>query len=276
MGIQEKVRLNIDRARTSIGKAILPKSEPEYYTPVRPYTGSSKAKLLLGVGGAAAIGLIGYGVYSGITNYVAGQTCSNNPGSPCYTYTQAYQTCLSQYLNANQQFLQADEKAGTGYTQEQLTYLQNLQKCMNNAAKNIYSTTKTLNLPITQAIEAITAAVIAILTVKALLNAYTKLKLANAQRVSGDDTAAAGRQALLQDMYDRGLISPQFASNISTDNTNLTSQDTASTDSFVSETADNLGLTEEEIASLDAATTASLDAVDSALADITDELAGLV
>ena len=69
---------------------------------------SPLAKIIIALGAATGIGVASYGVYG----YLQGQTCSANPGSPCYVYTQAYQTCLNQYTTANQQFLLEDQAAG--------------------------------------------------------------------------------------------------------------------------------------------------------------------
>ena len=236
---------------------------------------SGIGKLILGIGAAVGVGLVGYGVYSGIASYAQGKSCSANPGSPCYPYTQAYQTCLNQYVTANQQFLQEDQAAGTGYTQEQLTYLSNLQTCMNNASSNIYKASQAMNLPITQAIEAITAATIIVLTARGLISAYTKLKLSNAQRVSGNDTAASVRQATFSDAIEKGNISPETASNLSESNSSMTQTDTTATQDFASQTATELDLTEEEIVAIDAATEESIatvadasDAIDAELVDI--------
>jgi hypothetical protein len=226
-------------------------------------------KLILAIGGAGALALGGYAVY----NYVAGQTCSASPGSPCYQYTQAYQTCLNQYITANKQFLLEDQAAGVGYTQEQITYLNNLQTCMNNAAKNIYSTTKSLNLPITQAIFAIAAVVASVLVARGLMSAYIKLKLNSSPRVVGSDTASAVRQSTIQDALDNGEISPETASDMADTNSSMTSDEISQTQATISDISETL--TEDEAAIVSEYTDQSVEAVDSATEEVNDELVGL-
>jgi len=226
-------------------------------------------KLILAVGGAAALAIGGYAVY----NYAAGQTCSGSPGSPCYQYTQAYKTCLQNYISANQQFLTEDQAAGVGYTQEQITYLNNLQTCMNNAAGNIYKTTKSLNQPITQAIVAITSAFIAVMVARSLINAYTSLKLNTSSRVSGSDSASAARQAVLQDEFDNGNITVETASDFSYANESMTSDEVTNINDFIDTVTEDMTVEDSAIVTEYAAQ--SIDAVESATEEVDDELAGL-
>ena len=226
-------------------------------------------KIILAVGGAAAIGLAGYGIY----NYVSGQTCSSSPSSPCSPYVQAYQSCLNEYILANQQFLQEDQAAGVGYTVTQKEYLATLVTCMNNASKNIYTQTQSLNLPISEAVIAISSAVAAVIIVRGLYPMYAKLKLNNTNRVSGSDSAAAARQTVLQDAYENGTISPETASDFASDNQTLTQGDIQDTNTFVSDVSEVLTTTEAETVA--AAAQASVDAVTAAETEVDDELAGL-
>ena len=225
--------------------------------------------VILAVGGAAAIGLAGYGIY----NYVSGQTCSSSPSSPCSPYVQAYQSCLNEYILANQQFLAEDQAAGVGYTVTQKEYLATLVTCMNNASKSIYTQTQSLNLPISEAVIAISAAVAAVIIVRGLYPLYAKLKLNNTSRVSGSDTAAAARQTVLQDAYDNGKITPETASNFASDNQTLTQGDIEDTNTFVSNLSNTL--TETEAETVTAAAQESVDAVTAAETEVDDELAGL-
>jgi hypothetical protein len=226
-------------------------------------------KIILAVGGAAAIGLAGYGIYS----YAKGQTCSSSPSSPCSPYIQAYKSCLNEYILANQQFLAEDQAAGVGYTVTQKEYLATLVTCMNNASKSIYTQTQSLNLPISEAVIAISAAVAAVIIVRGLYPLYAKLKLNNTSRVSGSDTAAAARQTVLQDAYENGTITPETASDFASDNQTLTQGDIQDTNTFVSNLSNTL--TETEAETVTAAAQESVDAVTAAETEVDDELAGL-
>ena len=225
--------------------------------------------VILAVGGAAAIGLAGYGIY----NYVSGQTCSSSPSSPCSPYVQAYQSCLNEYILANQQFLQEDQAAGVGYTVTQKEYLATLVTCMNNASKSIYTQTQSLNLPISEAVIAISSAVAAVIIVRGLYPMYAKLKLNSTNRVSGSDSAAAARQTVLQDAYENGTITPETASDFASDNQTLTQGDIQDTNTFVSDVSEVLTTTEAETVA--AAAQASVDAVTAAETEVDDELTGL-
>ena len=226
-------------------------------------------KIILALGGATAIGLAGYGIYS----YVNGQTCSSSPSSPCSPYIQAYKSCLNEYILANQQFLAEDQAAGVGYTVQQKDYLATLVTCMNNASKNIYTQTQSLNLPISEAVIAISSAVAAVIIVRGLYPMYAKLKLNNTNRVSGSDSAAAARQTVLQDAYENGTISPETASDFAADNQTLTQADLEDTNAFVSDISTTLTATEAE--TVTAAAQESVDAVTAAETEVDDELIGL-
>lgn len=226
-------------------------------------------KIILALGGATAIGLAGYGIYS----YVQGQTCSSSPSSPCSPYIQAYKSCLNEYIAANQQFLQEDQAAGVGYTVQQKEYLANLTTCMNNASKNIYTQTQSLNLPISEAVIAISSAVAAVILIRGLYPMYAKLKLNQTNRVSGSDTAGAARQAVLQEAYENGTITPETASDFASDNQTLTEGDIADTNTFVSSMNDVLTATNAETVA--AAAQESVDAVEAAEETVDEELTGL-
>ena len=226
-------------------------------------------KIILAVGGAAAIGLAGYGIYS----YAKGQTCSDSPASPCYQYIQQYKKCAAEWMSANQQFLLEDQAAGVGYTVAQNEYLANLTNCMNDASSKIYKQTQSLNLPISEAIILLSSAFAAVILFKGLYSTYAKLKLNNTPRVSGSDAAGAMRQTVLQDALDNGKITPETASNFASDNKTLTQGDIQDTNTFVSNLSNTL--TETEAETVTAAAQESVDAVTAAETEVDDELIGL-
>ena len=226
-------------------------------------------KIILALGGATAIGLAGYGLYS----YAQGQTCSDSPASPCYQYIQQYKKCAAEWMSANQQFLLEDQAAGVGYTVAQNEYLANLTNCMNDASSKIYKQTQSLNLPISEAIILLSSAFAAVILFKGLYSTYAKLKLNNTPRVSGSDAAGAMRQTVLQDALDNGKITPETASNFASDNKTLTQGDIEDTDAFVSDISTTLTATEAETVA--AAAQESVDAVTAAETEVDDELAGL-
>jgi len=224
----------------------------------------------------AAFGMLtGYGVYS----YAVSRTCSDRRGSPCYAAAEKYKRCLNEYIDANHRFLIEDQKAGTGYTQQQLSYLNQMKQCMNSAAKQMYSITAQLGNPITQAIEAITAVVVSVLIAKGIMSAYTTLKLSRSGRMSGYDTSASVRQAQLQQMYDYGNIDTEFYANVKA--SDPVSEDIAGNKVFADEVSSDISQIETEQLAAEAeqaisdAAEASAQDIDEAEALLDDEIIGI-
>ncbi len=101
---------------------------------------------LAGIAGAVGIG------YVVVTKLIPGASSAQctTPGSACYSalqpYAQEYQTCANQYAANLQAYLQENNANGTGLTSAQITNLNYLTQCMNQAAQNMAKVAQQYNV----------------------------------------------------------------------------------------------------------------------------------
>lgn len=207
-------------------------------------------------GGIGIAGYIGYYAVSQLTSSISGPpggSCTEQ-GSPCYTavqpYQQAFSICANEYAQNLQQYINEDNKNGTGFTSAQLDVLNQLSSCMNSNASQIgniakqYEPENPIDVVATYIGAAIAAAILLYLGGKTAVSVYLSLK--NNKPISGSAAANAMKQVGVRYNYANGDISADQAAALEKQFPDITQSDIQGNDDFLTSLQDDGVITEEE------------------------------
>jgi hypothetical protein len=194
-----------------------------------------KAALYAG-GIAGALGLGYFAIKSFLQPGATGGPCTD-PSTPCgasiQPWVQQYQNCANQYANYMNQFLKEDSANGTGLTQSQLSTLNTLQQCMDQAANNIATIAKQYTPTQVTAVLAYwgAAALGIVATAYGIATIIKSLRTSNVP-YSGAAVGNAIKNALTELAGKLGIISPESATALSNQLPTLASSDISDSNAF--------------------------------------------
>ncbi len=225
---------------------------------------------------AGAIGGGLYIVYYIAQNFVSGITGSNcnQQGSACYNalqpYINTYQTCAQQYAYYLNKYLEEDAANGTGFTSAQLSQLNYLTNCMNNASENIANTAKNYNNDPITVIQNIGMEVGGIIG-----GAYGLSLIIKALKTppsNGSTFSSIIRNALLRQKVANGEITIDQASGLVKQSDELKSTDISTNDTFYNDLADEDIITADEADTIRTETDEDMAVDDTDTEDILSDL----
>lgn len=236
-------------------------------------------KLVAVIGGIGALAYLGYYLIKQETGPVGG-SC-NTPGTPCYTaiqpYYQTYQTCANQYAQYLSQYLKEDSANGTGLTEAQLTNLNYLTNCMNNASQNIakvakqYAPQNALDIVAFYATIAIATPIWLYFGAKAV-NILRNTKSYNTGIKTGSQAAQAINDSGIQSYVDDGIISPDEAAGLKSQYSSITQNNVEDANSLIESYATDGIIEEDEVENTESEVD---DAMEADATDTEDALSGV-
>ena len=169
---------------------------------------SGKDKTIIGLSAVGAAGLLGYGIYYGLSGQSIVSACENEQ-----------QTLFNKYISTLSTYLQQDSAEGIAITQEQQSNLNYLLTQMNNQQASCIAAQKKLSQPITSILSTsatiISAAIATAIIIYGLSKAYKVIKGKKPPSTGGGKTwpeaAAFITHIVVQDLYDNGKISTEEA-----------------------------------------------------------------